>query len=138
MRLIQGLELKKNQFDEFLKEKKILVYSVLTFCLCFTYLESYKCFCFWLTVPRISFDIKKLFSLFRTFWKIYSVLMWCLIKGTVNVISSDSPWKDDNVRFIMIPLGFKVFNFDNSIMLCCSRNAQVTFVDKKTEHKLAF
>ena len=74
---------------------------------------------------------KNLFSLFRTYWKLYSVLMWCLIKGTVNVISSDSPWKDENALFTMVPLGFKVFNFDNSNMLSCTRNAQVTFLDKK-------
>ena len=56
------LELKKKQFDAFLKEYKILVYSVLTFCLCVTYLESYKCFCLWLTVPRKSFDKEFIFS----------------------------------------------------------------------------
>ena len=57
--------------------------------------------------------------------------MWCLIKGTVNVISSDSPWKDENALFTMVPLGFKVFNFNNSNILSCSINAQVTFLDKK-------
>ena len=26
------------------------------------------------------------------------------VKGTVNVISSDPPWKDDNPRFTTVPL----------------------------------
>ena len=38
-------------------------------------------------------------------FKIYKVVTKKMhIKGTVSVISSNSPWKDDNPRFTTIPL----------------------------------
>ena len=53
----------------------------------------------------------------------------------------NSPRKDDNARFttvsiinnvehIIVFIGFKVFDSDDFYMYFCSRNAQVTFVEK--------
>ena len=34
-----------------------------------------------------------------------------------------------NVQDIVVMLGLKVFNYDNSYMFSCRRNAQITFVE---------
>ena len=57
-------------------------------------------------------------------------------KGTVSIISSDPPCKDDNVRFTTVPLkpledivvflGFRVLSSDNSSKSCCHLDITLT------------
>ena len=67
-----------------------------------------------------------------------------VLKGTVSVFSSDPQCIDGKAIFTTVLsypgqsfgrhchfLGFEVFNSDNSFMLSCSRNSQVTFVQKQ-------
>ena len=69
-----------------------------------------------------------------------------LLKGTVSVISSDPLYKETmhdlqwylsnhlirSMEDIFVSRGIKVFISDSSHMFLCSRNAQVTFVEKPT------
>ena len=68
-----------------------------------------------------------------------------IIKGTINLMTmSDSqrfPWHlylINIVEDIVVLLGSKVFNSDNSNMISCSINAQVTFLEKPQLQIISF